>query len=461
MGWLDKLFGKEEPATTTVVAEAKPAVYTVGAILPGLEGIRFGRYSDNNKSSAKTKNWYLAEERFKEKAYMESFTALFDYMRDDEEDNVTFRPDGNKFTFELVQGSKRIIGHCDGERIVAQAAIAIMEQPSNAVMRRLLELNFTLYYTRCALDDKNTLCMIFDTTVNMASPNKLYFGLRELAKFADKQDDLLVADFTTLKATDIDHIRPLSVNEQEVKYRYFRKWIEETLARVKDLNADSFSGAIAYAFLTLLYRIDFLIVPEAKLMADMEAVSNLYWHKKEETAIVERNTMMRDAIAKLLDITREQFAEGVYHSKGTFSITAVPPMEKVRENVHSANKDAEWYVENKFPELALIINEYGVVYNQFSFSMPRVLTDLTTIYMATVHADFFKDLGLTQPFYDLDNSTLYKDRITAAIDAVIGRWTEKYASMKWDHSKVSYKSLWDFADTFTEQMVSLNLEVKR
>ena len=81
--------------------------------------------------------------------------------------------------------------------------------------------------------------------------------------------------------------------------------------------------------------------------------------------------------------------------------------------------------------------------------------------MAAVHADFFKDLGLTQPFYDQETSTLHRERIVGAVDAVISRWADKYASMKWDHNKVSYKSLWDFADTFTEQVVSLNLEVKR
>jgi hypothetical protein len=170
---------------------------------------------------------------------------------------------------------------------------------------------------------------------------------------------------------------------------------------------------------------------------------------------------MKEGITKLLDITPEQFAEGVYHSKGTFSITAVPPMEKVKENVQSANKDAEWYVENKFPDLALIINEYGIVYNQFSFSMPRVLTDLGTIYMAVIHADFFKDLGLTDPFYDPETSQLNRDRIVSAVDSVMSRWSEKYASMKWDHTRVSYKSLWEFADSYTEHMVSLNLEVKR
>lgn len=460
MGWLDKLFGKEESAAPGISAVV-PAAAANRTPFAGIEGIRFGRYSDNNKSFTKMASWYAAEDRFKEKAYPEMFAALFDYISDEEEGNTIFRPDGRRFTFELIQGSKKVYGECDGEHIVARAPIAVMEQPSNAVMRRLLDLNYSLYYTRCALDDKNTLCMIFDSSVATASPSKLYYGLRELAKFADRQDDLLVADFTTLKATDIDHIQPLPSSELEVKYTYFRKWVQEILNRVDELNADSFSGAIAYALLTLLYRIEFLTVPEAKLMADLEAVSKLYWHKKDEIAIVERNAMMKEGIRKLLDITREEFAEGVYRSKGTFAIVAEAPMDKIKENVQSANKDALWYVDNKYPDLALIINEYGMVYNQFLYSMPKVLTDLTTIYMAVLHVDYFRDLGMHPLFANPDTQVPDKALIIHAIDNAIARWPDKYASLRWDHGKVAYTTLWDFAHSFSEQLVSLNLEVKR
>lgn len=352
-------------------------------------------------------------------------------------------------------------GECDGEHIVVRAPIAVMEQPSNAVMRRLLELNFSLFYSRCALDDKQTLCMVFDTTIAMASPNKMYYGLREIAKFADRQDDLLVSDFATLKPTDTGHIQPLPALELDVKYTYFRKWIQDTLARTSELNADSFSGAIAYAFLTLLYRIDFLIVPEAKLMADLELVSALYWNKKDETPIVERNAMLIEGIRKLLNITREQFSDGMYRSKGTFAITPVPAMDKARENVLAANKDAIWYIDNKYPDLALMLNEYGLVYNQFTYSMPAVVTELTTIYMAVMHADFFHDLGMSPLFINPDTKTLDKALITSAVDTAIGRWQDKYVSLKWSYDKVKYDSLWSFGQSFSEQVVNLNLEVKR
>ena len=40
--------------------------------------------------------------------------------------------------------------------------------------------------------------MRFDSDIETANPSKLYYGLKELATKADKQDDLLVQDFTRL-----------------------------------------------------------------------------------------------------------------------------------------------------------------------------------------------------------------------------------------------------------------------
>jgi hypothetical protein len=454
MGWLDKLFGREETKNAAApVATRNP--------FAGLEGIRFGRYSDNNKSYKKTQSWYIAEDRYKEKAYPEAFSAFFDYIRDDAEDNVTFHQDGMRFTFELLQGSRRIYGECDGEHIVAYAPMVVMEKPGNAVMRHLLELNFSLYYSRCALDEKSTLCLVFDSAVSMASPNKMYYALREVAKFADRQDEVLLADFSALKPAGTGYTQPLAEREMDVKYTYFRKWIQDTLTLVSDLNADSFSGAIAYAFLALLYRIDFLLVPEAKLLADLEQVSGHYWNKKDETPIVERNAMMKEGILRLLDITRDEFGKGVYRSKGTFAVTPVPAIDKMRENVQAANKDALWYVDNKYPGLALTLNEYGMVYNQFSYSMPALVTELATIYMAVMHTDFFHDLGMKERMYNPETKTLNKELIAQAIDQAIARWPDKYVSLRWNHDRVNYDTLWDFCYSFSEQVVALNLEVKR
>lgn len=456
MSWLDKILGRGKPAET----EHAPAPAST-PLFAGLEDIRFGRYSDNNKSFQKTQSWYRAEEYYKAKDYPAALKAFFDYISDDVSGNVKLRTEGDRHSFEIVQGSRVVRGSYDGNRIHAVAPIAVMQKPATAAMRKLLELNYALYYTRYALDADNTLCMVFDSPVSMASPNKLYYGLRELSKSADRQDDLLLADFTSLNPAGDNFSKPVPPEEAAIKYRYFRQWITETLDRANALNADSFAGAIAYAYLTLLYRIDFFITPESRLMAELEKISNLYLTKKEELPIVERNAMMKDAIRKLLDFPEENFKQSLQRTFGTFSIVAVPPMDKVRENVLGANKDAHWYVENKYPELALSINEYGMVYNQFSFSMPRVMTQLLELYMSVLHADFVRELGLKEAFYDPASKTLFKTRITETIDRIVDPWKDKYPNLRWDHGRINYSSLWEFAFSFSEHFVNLNLEIRR
>lgn len=465
MGWLDKLFGRTEkdkrgsdilPQTDNTPAAKNTQNFT----LPGLEQMRFGRYSDNNKTQKKTESWYRAEDRYKEKNYTESFAAIFDYLRDDAEDNVRFHPDGRAFTFEVVQGSKTLKGECDGNTIVARVPLAKMTSPTTAVMRRLLDINFNLFYCRTAMDEKDTLYFVFDSDVAAASPNKMYYALREMVTKADRMDDLLLEDFDTLVETGTEHIVKTPEHELEVKYKYFRKWIEDTLARASELNTDSFSGSIAYLFLTLIYRIEFLITPQGKLMNTMEKISSLYWTKKEEIPLVERNQLMKEALRKLLDITKEEFAASVYQTKGSFSITSPPTWDKMREYIVNANKDSVWYVDNKYPDLALIISEYGMTYNQFIHSMPRVMSDLTLIYMAVLHPDYFEELGMKNIFCE-KGKQLNKSAIERATKDALSRYKDKYRNMNWNAAAVNYSSLYDFLVSFSDQMANLNMDTKR
>ena len=167
---LDKIFSwsKKKPDE-----EAEPAII-------------FGRYSDNNKSVAKVDKWNAADTLFKEKKFYESITAFFDYLRDDDVENVVHIQDGTKGSFQFYQGSKIIRGHYDEKLFEAQAFLAGMPVPSVPVMRRLLEMNFTLYYTRYALHEEK-ISMLFDSDIQTANPSKLYYGLKELATKTDKQ----------------------------------------------------------------------------------------------------------------------------------------------------------------------------------------------------------------------------------------------------------------------------------
>ena len=64
--------------------------------LEDVPSIQFGRYSDNNKTVQKVEKWNEAESLFKEKRYHDSIQAFFDYLRDEDADNVSHTRDGSK-----------------------------------------------------------------------------------------------------------------------------------------------------------------------------------------------------------------------------------------------------------------------------------------------------------------------------------------------------------------------------
>lgn len=464
MGWLNKLFGKTATGATPELSQEDKRQQTDDryAYLSGLDPkIRIGRYSDNHKSRQQLRSWQLAETKFGEKQYADALFAFFDFLSDSQEQNITCHPEENGFRFSLIQGSKKITGSYDGQYITAYTSLAVMPEPGTAVMRRLLELNYALYYSHSAINKDNRLKMIFCAPITAADPPRLYFGLRELATKADQIDDLMLSDFPDLEADGTDHLEDLPEKELETKYKFFRTWTEETLNQVAALNPDTFSGAIAYLLLSLIYRIDFLLTPEGKLLAAIEKIHTLYWAQKEEVALVDRNRKIRDAVYRLLDISKEDFKSGIIRTAYTFSVTPAPPPQKIAEYVAAAGNDARWYLENKYPSLVPVICEYSLLYSQFVYSLPRVQTELVTIFTAIQHPDYFMACGMSKPLYNTAIKELDKVAVIAAIDQVIARHTSLYRALVWNHDLVSYNSLHEFSMTFSAQLAGLDLEIKQ
>lgn len=455
INWLKKILGSEQDPAGQHKSQGHSEIYHQ------LATVKAGRYSDNNKTRQKTEKWQEAEDLYKEKQFMPALTAFFSYLRDEEEDNVHFEPTGDGFSFSLVQGSGKVTGECDGKTIVARLPLAVMDYAGTAVMRRLLDMNYNLYYSHTALDADNTLYMIFNSSVSSASPDKMYQGLREITVKGDKIDDLLLADFNSLKRANGGRVTVLTEQELSTKYRYFREWIETVLAAVDKLNQDSFAGAIAYMLLGTVYRIDFLITPQGKLLSELETIHRIYWDKKDEVTLVERNKQIKNALRKLLEMTAADFGKSLYHSTNTFSISNAPKSDKVREYINNANKDAQWYSENKYPDAALRLNEYGVLYSQFIYSVPRVQTLLVKIYMAVMHSSFFAEMGMKHKLYEAGGSGFDQAAIEEAVDESIAKYQDKFPYLKWHHDRVKYNSLYDFGISFSEQIANLNLETKR
>jgi hypothetical protein len=418
----------------------------------------FGRYSDNNKTVEKTNRWTDADNLFKEKKYQESIDAFFDYLGDDAAGNVILKRNGTDFSFEISQGSKIVRGSGKDGILQAEVSLAKMPQPSVAVMRRLLEQNFSLYYSRYALDGER-LCMRFESTIDNANPNKLYYALKELATKADKQDDLLVQDFAALQPLDTDHVIPISDKEKEVKFTYFQKWIKETLDYCATLDAEKFSGGIAYLLLTLSFRVDFLITPEGSLLSELEKIPAIYY-AKDEKPTTEKNAAMIAAFKKALERTREDFVKHLFRSKSTFAIVAPQQYKTIADAIYGANQNMAWYRDNNYPFIGQQICEYGISYCQYSYSLPKALTELFQLFMQVNYPDYFAALGFTDNYYDAAAGKFNSEKIIEKINAIHTAWRNKYPKLELKTNNLRFDNLLGFNHSFTNELEFLSFDAK-
>jgi hypothetical protein len=301
--------------------------------------------------------------------------------------------------------------------------------------------------------------MLFDSDIQTANPSKLYYGLKELATKTDKQDDLLVQDFTSLKAIDIDHLQVIPEEEKEAKYRYFKKWIGETLALINGIDQDKYSGGIAYLLLALAYRIDYLVVPEGKLLLALEKIVEIYF-RKDDRPVTEKNQEMVDGYQKLLERPKEEFFPFLFRSKFTFSIVTPQNYKTIADAIYNANQNVGWYKDNKLPGIAAQISEYGLSYCQYSYSLPRPISEYFHLFMMINYGDFFRDIGFKDEYYNKETGEYNRELIFQRIEETEARWKEKYPELKFKTDKLKFDNEVAFNQSFTTEIEYLNLETK-
>ncbi|MDH3648893.1 MAG: hypothetical protein OEQ53_04375, partial [Saprospiraceae bacterium] len=377
--------------------------------------VLFGRYSDSYKETTKYDAWDQAIKKYEEKSYLESFRYFFDYLRDDDEDNVVVEEKDDALHFELLQGSKKIWGTANEFKVKAESKIAKTSNLSIGFMRRMIENNYTLKYGRYCLDPDNDISIVFDTLTIDGSPYKLYYALKEISLAADKQDDLLIEEFDALESVNTGHIVPLSEQEKSVKTSYLRRSIEEVVAEVEEgaLNVDQYPGGTTYLLLETVYRLDFLVRPEGHAMEAFERMHRNYFAVDGNTNKQKNKNLLKE-LKKLITRSDEQLREELYRTTSTFGITNPSSHERLKTFIEGEIKNIDWYIENKYNKVALSIPGYIAGYTLFYFSVPEPDKDLILLYFQIIERDYFGQLGFQLPDYHQED-ILRKSMIRAAV----------------------------------------------
>jgi hypothetical protein len=419
--------------------------------------ITFGRFTDAFKPKAKIDLWNQAEKLFNDKKYAESHDAFFSYLKDDSLDNVSWKKENNHFDFSFQQGSKTIRGSIDERKIDAETRVAHFEKLGVSFMRRLMEMNYSLYYTRFAMKDDD-IYIKFDSGVEDGHPRKIYYALKELSLRADKQDDLLVDEFSALKAVDISGEEQIPAEEKEIKYTYFKKWIEGALKRISELKTESFSGAISYLLLDLLYKIDYLIVPEGSYENELEKISWAYFTKNNKP-FEEKNREMKEAFEKILAKPKEDLLRDLYRTKATFGIANPAPHQAVVDAINSNINNVKWYVDNNYEDIAWIIFEYIAGYCLFSYGLPKPDINLFHLLYNIAQQDYFTALGFKEKYYDAASKKFEEQAIKDRINEIIKEGTEQFPELKFNTDNLKFDNMVSFLRSYITEIQNLNFTV--
>ena len=419
--------------------------------------ITFGRFTDAFKPKAKIDFWNQAEKLFNEKKYTESHDAFFNYLIDDSLNNVSWESENSRFDFQLQQGSKTVRGSINEHKIDAETRVAHFEKLSVSFMRRLMEMNYSLYYTRFAMKDDD-IYIKFDSGVEDGHPRKLYYALRELSLRADKQDDLLVDEFSALTPVDITGEEEIPAEEKEIKYKYYKKWTEDALKRITELKEESFSGAKSYLLLDLLYKIDYLIVPEGSLENELEKISWGYF-TKDNKPFEEKNRAIKESFEKLLVKPKDEILKSLYRTKATFGVANPAPHNAVVDAINSNINNVKWYVDNDYEDVAWIIFEYIAGYSLFSYGLPKPDIKLFHLLYNITQQDYFTALGLKEKYYDTSSKKFEEGAIKDKVNEIIKEGTEQFPELKFSTDNLKFDNMVSFLRSYITEIQNLNFNI--
>jgi hypothetical protein len=419
--------------------------------------ILFGRYSDAYKSETKYDAWDRAVEQFESQDFMQAWHEFFDYLLDESQLNLRTYKSEDRITFEILQGSKKITGTAEKDRFRAEAKIATVKDINIGFMRKLIEDNYNLKYGRYCLDKDNDISIVFDSLTVDGSPYKLYYGLKEIALAADKQDDLLLDDFEMLEPVNTGHITAIPEFERNIKTEYLKDKIRLVLKEINEgkLNAHQYPGGITYLLLDIVYRLDYLTRPEGYCMEAFERMHRSYF-AVDGLSNSEKNHYLIKELKEILNREDAKLAEEFYRTKATFGIVNATSHEKFKEIVAGELDNMDWYVDNRHEQVALAVPGYIVGHALFYYSLPEPDKDLLLLYYQIVESDFFRELGF-RPTFQSQSGILNKPEIKRSIGEILQRYRNKYPNLAPDLKLLTYDSLTSFCKSYLLLIANLDL----
>jgi hypothetical protein len=139
---------------------------------------------------------------------------------------------------------------------------------------------------------------------------------------------------------------------------------------------------------------------------------------------------------------------------------APQPYKTVTDSIHNTNQNIPWYRDNNYPFIATQVAEYGIAFCQYSYSLPKVITEFFHLFMMINYAAYFRSLGFTESYYDPQTNQFNSFSIINAIKEIQDRWKDKYPHMDFKTQNLRFDNMVNFDFSFTNELEFLNMDSK-
>lgn len=352
----------------------------------------FGRYCDSSTDLMRIELWDKSITEFNSQNYQESILLCIKYLINPSQTNIILTTTDGQTNFNILHGSKKTIGYFNATQFKAEVQIAQPAEIKIGFLREAIEANYLLHYCRFALTESNTLCLKFDSYIEDANPYKIFYALKELSQYADKKDDILINKFPSLLPIHTEHIIKESEASLKLKYRFYKKIIAIPHSEnYVNFDKNTHIGVASYYLLSRLYKIDFLLKPEGRIMEIIEESHKNYFEKNDidiETKI--QNLQL--SYDRLSSIAEQEFNSEIYDIISTFSWLSPAPANTLNEIISKEFKTFDYYYTQQNYKICEAICSYIVGYCLYNYSHPNPIKRLFILCYELMEPEYFGDL---------------------------------------------------------------------
>lgn len=430
-------------------------IFSSGDGKPQTTSVKFGRFAEQEETDEMIELKETADDLYAGGQCREAYVTFFEYMQKFGGPAVKCSVDeyNNELNFQLIQGSKTVIGTISEDEVSAKSVVATVDGQNVALMRYLLQQNDDLAYSKFGICE-GRVELLQRCPIKDMSPSAFRDMLSEISLTANSAGEFIASEFPGVSSVRETNIVELPSSEVSLKIKYLRKWIEETFDLVESTDNEKVRSVI---ILRVLFKILYLISPEGVLLQKVESILEIYGdYDPDADNNLEINFRMLAELEDLLTMTDRELAKSLYVTYAVFPVLAYRSFMEMTDAMRSLLKLPMQLSDMRREDLIVVGCEYIIGAQLARFGLHDLAYELLNVMYRVLNTDFFYGLGFRDVWYNDTVEQLAAEKISLEINAIIQAYSSIYGQV-FDSSNLVFESLEDFAYSFLIEFCNIQI----